>query len=113
LENFTGGDLLEWFLLHFNPNILKYTEIIMSEVSVTNNVCSMDKLFFATFGSGQRPDECHVHAMSRLMIEVDEDGKLVQWLDHFDQGWECAIYRFSSMAMVNFSWLRSVPINTK
>eukprot|EP00970_Alexandrium_tamarense_P000698 scaffold85_cov145-Alexandrium_tamarense.AAC.2 len=85
LENFTGGDLLEWFLLHFNPNILKYTEIIMSEVSVTNNVCSMDKLFFATFGSGQRPDECHVHAMSRLMIEVDEDGKLVRWLDHFDQ----------------------------
>eukprot|EP00970_Alexandrium_tamarense_P013265 scaffold3301_cov127-Alexandrium_tamarense.AAC.5 len=43
LENFTGGDLLEWFLLHFNPNILKYTEIIMSEVSVTNNVWEWTK----------------------------------------------------------------------
>ena len=66
LNEFTGGDLLEWFLQMFNPNILQYTEIIMSEVSVVNNVCSMDKLFFATFG------QCHVHAMSRLMIEVDE-----------------------------------------
>lgn len=81
LENFSGGDLLDWFLVHFNPNVLKYTEIIMSEVSVVNNVCSMDKLFFATFGDGL----CHVHAMSRLMIEVDEDGKLIRWLDHFDQ----------------------------
>lgn len=79
LSNFDSGDLLDWFLTAFNPNALRYTEIIMSEVSVVNNVCSMDKLFFATIGN------CHVHAMSRLMIEVDEDGKLVQWLDHFDQ----------------------------
>jgi len=47
---------------------------------VVNNVCSMDKLFFAAIGKN-----CHVHAMSRLMIEVDEDGKLVRWLDHYDQ----------------------------
>lgn len=66
LIDFTGGDLLDWFLQQFNPNELQYTEIIMSEVSVVNNVCSMDKLFFAVIGS------CHVHAMSRLMIEVDE-----------------------------------------
>mmetsp|Transcript_18626 Transcript_18626/g.37590 ORF Transcript_18626/g.37590 Transcript_18626/m.37590 type:complete len:193 (+) Transcript_18626:126-704(+) len=79
LSNFESADLLEWFLTAFNPNVLRYTEMIMSEVSVVNNVCSMDKLFFASIGN------CHVHAMSRLMIEVDEDGKLVQWLDHFDQ----------------------------
>jgi len=79
LSDFEGGDLLGWFLEYFNPNSLKYSEMIISEVSVVNNVCSMDKLFFAVIG------ECHVHAMSRLMIEVDEDGKLVQWLDHFDQ----------------------------
>ena len=79
LSDFDGGDLLDWFLTTFNPNILKYTELIMSEVSVVNNVCSMDKLFFASIGN------CHVHAMSRLMIEVDDDGRLVRWLDHFDQ----------------------------
>ena len=79
MSDFEGGDLLGWFLEYFNPNSLKYSEMIISEVSVVNNVCSMDKLFFAVIG------ECHVHAMSRLMIEVDEDGKLVQWLDHFDQ----------------------------
>ena len=59
----------------------RYTEAIVSEVSVANNVCSLDKLFFANFGGGN----CHVHVISRLMIEVDEDGKLVRWLDHFDQ----------------------------
>lgn len=79
LNDFTRGDLLDWFLEYFNPNALQYTEIIMSEVSVVNNVCSMDKLFFATVGN------CHVHAMSRLIIEVDEDGKLVRWYDHYDQ----------------------------
>mmetsp|Transcript_23534 Transcript_23534/g.50359 ORF Transcript_23534/g.50359 Transcript_23534/m.50359 type:complete len:184 (-) Transcript_23534:1779-2330(-) len=79
LSDFTGGDLLEWFLEMFNPNVLQYTESIISEVSVVNNVCSMDKLFFASLG------KCHVHAMSRLMIEVDEDGKLVRWWDHYDQ----------------------------
>lgn len=80
LNDFTGGDLMDWFLEMFNPNVLQYTEIIMSEVSVVNYVCSMDKLFFALVG------KCHVHAMSRLMIEVDEDGKLVRWFDHYDQG---------------------------
>jgi hypothetical protein len=80
LSNFDSGDLLDWFLTAFNPNVLRYTEIIMSEVSVVNNVCSMDKLFFASIGGN-----CHVHAMSRLMIEVDDDGKLVRWIDHFDQ----------------------------
>mmetsp|Transcript_29100 Transcript_29100/g.41622 ORF Transcript_29100/g.41622 Transcript_29100/m.41622 type:complete len:181 (+) Transcript_29100:80-622(+) len=79
LSNFDKDDLMEWFLTAFNPNVLRYTEIIISEVSVVNNVCSMDKLFFASIGN------CHVHAMSRLMIEVDEDGKLVRWFDHFDQ----------------------------
>mmetsp|Transcript_19059 Transcript_19059/g.28906 ORF Transcript_19059/g.28906 Transcript_19059/m.28906 type:complete len:186 (+) Transcript_19059:64-621(+) len=79
LSDFTGGDLLDWFLEMFNPNALQYTEIIMSEVSVVNSVCSMDKLFFAAVGN------CHVHAMSRLFIEVDEDGKLVRWYDHYDQ----------------------------
>ncbi|KAL7544243.1 hypothetical protein ACHAWF_007616 [Thalassiosira exigua] len=79
LHDFAGGDLLEWFLTTLNPNVLRYTEIVTSEVSVANNVCSMDKLFFAEIG------DCHVHAMSRLMIEVDEDGKLVRWLDHYDR----------------------------
>ena len=45
-NDFTGGDLLDWFLEMFNPNVLQYTEIIMSEVLVVNYVCSMDKLFF-------------------------------------------------------------------
>jgi len=36
-------------------------------------------MFFAIIG------ECHVNAMSRLMIEVDEDGKLVKWIDHYDK----------------------------
>lgn len=80
LRDFTGSDLFDWFMKMFNPNKLQYSEIIMSEVSVVNNVCSMDKMFFAVIGN------CHVHAMSRLMVEVDEDGKIVQWLDHFDQG---------------------------
>lgn len=79
LVDFSGSDLFDWFMEMFNPNALQYTEIIMSEVSVVNSVCSMDKLFFAVLGN------CHVHAMSRLMIEVDEDGKLVRWLDHYDQ----------------------------
>ena len=79
LENFTSGDLLSWFMTAFDPNLLRYTEIITSEVSVVNNVCSMDKMFFAIIGN------CHVHATSRLMVEVDEDGKLVKWIDHFDQ----------------------------
>ncbi|KAL9188807.1 hypothetical protein ACHAXT_007185 [Thalassiosira profunda] len=79
LSDFTGSDLMDWYLEMFNPNVLQYTELIMSEVSVVNNVCSLDKLFFAVIG------KCHVHAMSRLMIEVDDDGKLVRWLDHFDQ----------------------------
>ena len=79
MNDFTGGELLDWFLKMFNPNALQYSEIITSEVSVVGNVCSMDKLFFSTMG------KCHVHAMSRLMIEVDDDGKLVRWLDHFDQ----------------------------
>ena len=83
LTDFSGSDLMDWFLKMFNPNVLQYTEIIMSEVSVVNNFCSIDKLFFATFGEGLHT--CHVHAMSRLMIEVDEDGKLVQWMDHYDQ----------------------------
>lgn len=80
LRDFSGSDLFDWFLQMFNPNKLQYTEMIMSEVSVVNSVCSMDKLFFASIGNN-----CHVHAMSRLMIEVDEDGKLVKWLDHYDQ----------------------------
>ncbi|KAL7523991.1 hypothetical protein ACHAXR_000394, partial [Thalassiosira sp. AJA248-18] len=79
LNNFTGGDLLDWFFKMFNPKMLQYTELITSEVSVVNNVCSMDKLFFASLGN------CHVHSMSRLIIEVDEDGKLVRWFDHYDQ----------------------------
>ena len=79
LRDFTGSDLFDWFIQMFNPNVLQYTEIITSEVSVVNNVCSMDKLFFASVG------KCHVHATSRLMIEVDEDGKLVRYMDHFDQ----------------------------
>lgn len=79
LADFSGSDLFDWYMRTFDPNKLRYTEIITSEVSVVNYVCSMDKMFFASLG------RCHVHATSRLMIEVDEDGKLVQWLDHFDQ----------------------------
>ena len=79
MTDFTGNDLMDWYLQMFNPNKLQYTEIIVSEVSVTNSVCSMDKMFFAVIG------ECHVNAMSRLMIEVDEDGKLVKWIDHYDK----------------------------
>ena len=79
LTDFSGSDLMDWYLQMFNPNKLQYTEIVVSEVSVTNSVCSMDKMFFAIIGT------CHVHAMSRLMIEVDEDGKLVKWIDHYDK----------------------------
>ncbi|KAL7517689.1 hypothetical protein ACHAWF_000144, partial [Thalassiosira exigua] len=47
LRNFTGDALLGWFEKELNPEVLRYTEIITSEVAVSKNVCSMDTLFLA------------------------------------------------------------------
>ncbi|KAL7544996.1 hypothetical protein ACHAWF_008364 [Thalassiosira exigua] len=78
LKNFTGDVLFEWFKKELNPEVLRYTEIITSEVAVSKNVCSMDALILVVLGN------CIVPSRSHLMIEVDGRGKLVKWIEHYD-----------------------------
>jgi hypothetical protein len=80
LKGFTPDQLLDWFATNFDPNAFKYTEYIFDDVMVAGKVCSFDKLFFAEIGG-----DCQLHAMSRLIIELDDQGMLLKWIDHFDE----------------------------
>mmetsp|Transcript_47538 Transcript_47538/g.115821 ORF Transcript_47538/g.115821 Transcript_47538/m.115821 type:complete len:153 (+) Transcript_47538:240-698(+) len=78
ISNPTPDTLFGWFKQHFDPSAMKYTEFPLGEIMVAGNVASFHKGFFIDLGNG-----C-VHGNSVLIMELDDDGKLTKWIDHFD-----------------------------
>eukprot|EP00977_Amphora_coffeiformis_P014787 scaffold4223_cov189-Amphora_coffeaeformis.AAC.47 len=78
IEKPTPDSLYQWFMTNFDPNSLKYTEYIFDSVFVSGNTASFKKGFFCDFGKS------HVQADTFLIMEIDDDGKLVRWIDHYD-----------------------------
>jgi hypothetical protein len=78
LTNPTPETLYHWFKENFDPASLKYTEWIMGDIKVSGNTASFKKGFFCDLGKG------YVQAETMLMMEIDDDGKLVRWIDHYD-----------------------------
>ena len=78
VSNPTPDTLFGWFKQHFDPATMKYTEFPIGEIMVAGNVASFHKGFFLDLGKG------YVSANSVLIMELDDDGKLVKWIDHFD-----------------------------
>lgn len=74
----TPESLLKWFKDNFDAASMKYTEWIDGEIVVTGNTASFKKGFFLDLGKG-----C-VQADTFLVIQIDDDGKLVRWIDTFD-----------------------------
>uniref|UniRef100_A0A6U4CXZ5 SnoaL-like domain-containing protein n=1 Tax=Phaeomonas parva TaxID=124430 RepID=A0A6U4CXZ5_9STRA len=79
LTNFSQLELFEWFNHNFDPDMLKYSETIVGDVSVSGNVCSFEKTFTALMS-----EDCYVSVMSRLFMEITDDGMVKRWVDHFD-----------------------------
>lgn len=74
----TAASLFQWFKDNFDPVAMKYTEWIDGDIMVSGNTASFHKGFFLDTGKG-----C-VQASALLILEVDDDGKLVRWIDHYD-----------------------------
>ena len=78
LTNPTPETLFQWFKDNFDPTALKYCEWIIGDIMVSGLTASFKKGFFCDLGKG------YVQAETVLIVEIDEDGKLVRWIDHFD-----------------------------
>mmetsp|Transcript_27694 Transcript_27694/g.51971 ORF Transcript_27694/g.51971 Transcript_27694/m.51971 type:complete len:153 (-) Transcript_27694:710-1168(-) len=78
IEKPNPDTLYAWFLANFDPNALAYTEWIAGDVLVSGNTCSFRKGFFCPM------NKAYVQAETFLIMEIDNDGKLVRWIDHYD-----------------------------
>jgi hypothetical protein len=92
-HNPTPDTVYQWFKDNYDPDKIKYAQWILGDIHVAGNTASFRKAFFASLG------QACVHAEILIIAEIDNDGKLLQWIAHFDA--QDAEDQFAAAAKLN------------
>ena len=81
ITNVTFESIMDWFNKHgFIPSEdFQYASSISSPIMVSGKVCAFEHSFFGMFEGS-----CHMRSKGHVVIEVDDEGNMVHWADHWD-----------------------------